>query len=85
MSYSPEIGKIIYSCYEIVKLLGSGGFGDTYLALDLGLPGKPQCVVKHLKPKDPNPTVLPIAKGLFQREAETLCKLGKPLNCDKST
>lgn len=57
--------------------MGQGAFGDTYLAKDLDLPGQPQCVVKHLKPKDPNPDHLLIAKGLFDKEAETLYKLGK--------
>ncbi|MCC5623960.1 serine/threonine-protein kinase [Nostoc sp. CHAB 5715] len=58
------------------KHLGSGGSGDTYLAVDLDLPGRPHCVVKHFQPKDTNPAVLPIAKSLFDREAEVLYQLG---------
>jgi len=68
---------ILRNRYQIIKDLGQGGFGDTYLAKDLDLPGQPQCVVKHLKPKDPNPAILLIAKGLFDKEAQTLYKLGK--------
>ncbi len=60
--------------YQIVKELGSGGFGNTYLAQDLDLPGNPYCVVKHLKPQDPS--CFHIAKRLFEKEAETLYRLG---------
>jgi len=80
MGQSPQIGKIIYTRYKIAKQLDSGAFGDTYLAVDLGLPGHPKCVVKHLIPKDPNPTVLPIAKSLFYREAQILYQLGNDSN-----
>ncbi|NES64409.1 MAG: SUMF1/EgtB/PvdO family nonheme iron enzyme [Okeania sp. SIO2D1] len=69
-------GKILRNHYKIIDSLGSGGFGDTYLAQDLHLPGKPKCVVKHLKPKSSDPGVLKIAQRLFEREAETLYKLG---------
>ncbi|MEH2274547.1 MAG: serine/threonine-protein kinase [Nostoc sp.] len=69
-------GKTLRNRFEIVKHLGSGGSGDTYLAVDLDLPGQPYCVVKHFHPKDPNPAVLPIAKSLFDREAEVLYQLG---------
>ena len=68
--------KTLRNRFEIVKQLGSGGSGDTYLAVDLDLPGQPYCVVKHFQPKDPNPAVLPIAKSLFDREAEVLYQLG---------
>lgn len=76
MSQYPLVGKTLRSRYKIFNLLGGGGFGDTYLAVDLDLPGQPQCVVKHLKPKNPNPAVLLIAKSLFEREAQVLYKLG---------
>ncbi len=70
------VGKTLRNRYQILKVLGSGGFGDTYLAQDIDLPGHPTCVVKQLKPKDTSPNVLPIAKSLFEREAEYLYKLG---------
>ena len=93
-----QSGKILRNHYKIIDTLGSGGFGDTYLAQDLDLPGKPKCVVKHLKPKgskksdlpfpqrlipwfskikSSDPEVLAIAQKLFEREAQTLYKLGK--------
>ena len=74
-----QSGKILRQRYKIIDSLGSGGFGDTYLAEDLDIPvkPKPKCVVKHLSPKSSDPVVLTIAQKLFEREAETLYKLGK--------
>ena len=54
------------SRYQIIKFLGSGGFGETHLAQDVDLPGNPKCVVKHLKPKSSEPEVLDEAKKLFE-------------------
>jgi len=71
------LGCTLRNHYQIIKFLGQGAFGDTYLAKDLDLPGHPECVVKHLKPKGLKPADLPIAKRLFDTEAETLHKLGK--------
>lgn len=70
------VRKTLRNRFEIIKQLGSGGSGDTYLAVDLDLPGRPHCVVKHFHPKDPNPSVGAIAKKLFAREAEVLYQLG---------
>ncbi|NEQ39234.1 MAG: SUMF1/EgtB/PvdO family nonheme iron enzyme [Okeania sp. SIO3I5] len=77
-----QLGKILRQRYKIIDSLGSGGFGDTYLAEDLDLPvkPKPKCVVKHLSPKSSEPGVLTIAQKLFEREAETLYKLGQDSN-----
>ncbi|WP_311774843.1 serine/threonine-protein kinase [Nostoc sp. 2RC] len=70
------VRKTLRNRFEIIKQLGSGGSGDTYLAIDLDLPGRPHCVVKHFHPKDSNPAVGAIAKKLFVREAEVLYQLG---------
>ncbi len=73
-------GSILRNHYKIIKKLGSGGFGDTYLAEDVDLPDKPQCVVKHLKPQSNSPAVLQLAQELFNREAEFLYRLGRLSN-----
>lgn len=62
--------------YQIVRRLGGGGFGQTFLAHDRHLPGQPICVVKQFHPKATDPGTLEIAKRLFNREAETLYRLG---------
>ncbi|MEC4982628.1 MAG: serine/threonine-protein kinase [Oscillatoria sp. PMC 1068.18] len=63
--------------YVIIKQLGSGGFGETYLAEDRDFPGNPHCVVKRLQPQSTDPSLLKLAKRLFNTEAVVLAKLGK--------
>ncbi len=70
-------GTILRNRYQVLRHLGTGGFADTYLAEDRDLPGHPQCVIKHLKPTSPNPEVLPIARRLFETEAQVLYLLGQ--------
>lgn len=62
--------------YQIIGYLGGGGFGQTYLAQDIHLPGQPHCVVKHLKPTLTDSVSLETAKRLFESEAQVLYKLG---------
>jgi serine/threonine protein kinase len=70
------IGTILRGRYAIIKQLGSGGFGETYIAEDRDLPGSPKCVVKRLKPQSEDPFVLQTAKRLFDTEAAVLYQLG---------
>ncbi|EDX78310.1 tetratricopeptide repeat domain protein [Coleofasciculus chthonoplastes PCC 7420] len=62
--------------YKIERQLGIGGFGQTFLAQDLHLPGHPQCVIKQLKPKTTDPASLETARRLFDTEAQVLYQLG---------
>ncbi|MBG1262087.1 serine/threonine-protein kinase [Nostoc commune] len=62
--------------YQVIKPLGQGGFGATFLANDQGLPGEPSCVIKQLRPSGSAPHVLKMARELFEREAKTLGKIG---------
>ncbi|YAF98486.1 MAG: pentapeptide repeat-containing protein [Nodularia sp. CChRGM 3473] len=62
--------------YRVVKPLGQGGFGATFLANDEALPGEPSCVIKQLRPSGTAPHILQMARELFEREAKTLGKIG---------
>ena len=62
--------------YKIVGELGAGGFGQTFLAEDLHLPGHPRCVVKQLKPQVSDAERLQTARRLFDIEAQVLYQLG---------
>lgn len=68
--------NILAGRYQVIKTLGSGGFGQTFQAQDLHLPGQPICVIKQLHPIATDKASLAIAKRLFNQEAEILHKLG---------
>ena len=70
------LGTILSGRYEIIQSLGSGSFGQTFLAKDSHLPGTPPCVVKQLKPEVRNDAELEIARRLFNEEAKVIHKLG---------
>jgi eukaryotic-like serine/threonine-protein kinase len=70
-------GDLLRNRYRIEKPLAAGGFGETYLAIDLDYPGQRQVVVKHLKPASNDPGTLQIARRLFESEAQVLAELGE--------
>ncbi|WP_413172273.1 protein kinase domain-containing protein [Anabaena azotica] len=63
--------------YVIVRQLGQGGFGRTYLAEDSNR-FREACVLKEFSPQVQTPYVVQKAEELFQREASVLYKLQHP-------
>ena len=68
-------GTILAKRYLIQSLLGRGGFGVTFLARNLYLPGQPLCVIKKLAPKLTNPGLIATARWRFYLEARSLSRL----------
>ncbi|MGK7927703.1 MAG: protein kinase [Spirulina sp.] len=62
--------------YLILRMLGRGGFGVTFLARDLSLPGRPFCAIKQLCPRVSEQKALETARRRFHREAKILAALG---------
>ena len=80
------LGKTLDGRYKIIKQIGQGSFGVTFLAEDIKRPGNPKCLVKQFKLNIITNTVISTdklalwvreGKRLFDREAENLEKLGE--------
>jgi serine/threonine-protein kinase len=70
-------GTLLENRYNVVRFIGHGGFGRTYLVSDQHRFNE-HCVLKEFAPQVSQPTVLQKAEELFQREAGTLYKLRHP-------
>ncbi len=76
-SVSPAPGMVMGGRYRIVRELGHGGFGRTYLAEDLNRFNE-SCVLKEFAPQVKGTYALQKAEELFEREAGVLYKLQHP-------
>lgn len=76
-SPSPSTESLIHSRYQIQKVLGRGGFGQTYLAIDTHRFGE-RCVLKQFIPTSRSEASLRKARELFQREAKVLYQIDHP-------
>ncbi len=74
MSGNNLVGQTLKGHYEITEELGSGTFGETYLAINTEKFNDP-CVVKRLKPQ--HPSLIQWVQQKFEEEAKTLKLLGK--------
>ncbi|MBW4597284.1 MAG: YARHG domain-containing protein [Brasilonema angustatum HA4187-MV1] len=68
--------KLLNNRYQIIQVLGAGGFGETFLAEDIHMPSRRRCVIKQLKPIHNNPQIYQLVQQRFQREAAILEQLG---------
>jgi len=69
--------QLVNNRYQILKKLGEGGFGTTYLAEDTQMPSRRRCVIKQLKPLAHDPRIYQLIGERFQREAAILEDLGQ--------
>ncbi len=63
--------------YRALAIIGQGGFGRTFLAVDEDKIGQPRCVIKQLFLQAQDPIKIQKAAELFEQEAVSLGELGK--------
>ncbi|MDJ0580920.1 WG repeat-containing protein [Crocosphaera sp.] len=71
------MSELLKERYRKIKLIGQGGFGKTFLAVDCDKPSKPPCVIKQFSPSSQGTNSLEKAEELFNKEAARLENLGK--------
>uniref|UniRef100_B8HX91 non-specific serine/threonine protein kinase n=1 Tax=Cyanothece sp. (strain PCC 7425 / ATCC 29141) TaxID=395961 RepID=B8HX91_CYAP4 len=63
--------------YRIIRPLGQGGFGKTFLVEDMHSATQQQYVIKQLHPQNADPANYAIAQERFQKEATVLLELSR--------
>ncbi len=69
------LGQLLDGRYKVVRVLGAGGFGQTFVAEDTKM-FDAHCVAKVLKPAARDAQTLELARRLFSAEARLLHELG---------
>lgn len=77
IQFSQRIGTILNKRYKIIRLLGEGEYGQTYLVQDQQRVDRSLCLVKQIQPKSKNPLLLQEVKKLFEEEAQIIYNLGR--------
>ena len=71
-------GLILQKKYRAIKVLGKGGFGATFIGVNLQMKNNPLCVIKQLRPTANEPKAIETAISLFRREAKILDQIDHP-------
>jgi len=86
LASNPDGNKFCQKCrsklflqerYQAIRLIGQGGFGRTFKAVDNSKPSKPYCVIKQFFPSAQGTDTIQKAAELFELEAIQLEKLGR--------
>jgi WD40 repeat protein/tRNA A-37 threonylcarbamoyl transferase component Bud32 len=76
LSCGAKLIPMLRGRYRVVRPIGQGGFGKTYLAMDVDRLNA-RCVIKQFSPQVKGTKSLDKAVQLFQQEAERLNELGE--------